>query len=62
LLKKFILTAKHAKTTFAKASVVDKGAKFAKLKHYIFVLCLKSLRGKLASSLEGVSKGLFDIY
>jgi hypothetical protein len=56
-LKKSFLTAKHAKASFDKASVVEIGAKFAKLKHYKSALCLKRLRGRPASSLEAVSKG-----
>jgi len=33
LTQKSFLTAKNTKTTYAKASVVEKGAKYAKLKH-----------------------------
>jgi len=35
LLKKFFLNAEFAKTTFAKASVVEKGAEYTKLKQCI---------------------------
>jgi hypothetical protein len=40
LLKKSFLTAKYAKTTFAKASVVEKGAKYTKLKPYFIPIAI----------------------
>jgi hypothetical protein len=55
LLKKIFLTTKYTKTTFAKASVVEKGSKDTKLKPYnidLCGLCELRLRGSLVPSLK----------